>query len=215
MTKHDRQMLWRTYERLLPYQKTAMRLLALIGDQIPRGTFVQALAASRTRVPDGKSWSNRSAEALLLALRAQGLVDKDLTCVGSIAHQVALDAAESEQGPLIVGALARVLPRSHRERPDNFFWNYHSYELVNDRDLFRKVRLAVYANADDEFTRLRQIFDREKREDGQAIPKDKEEDEKHEGHDKEAHKESVEEHGHHGHEKGAHEEREADHEEHG
>jgi superfamily II DNA or RNA helicase len=169
MTKHDRQMLWRSYESLLPYQKTAMRLLALVGDQIPRGIFVQALAASRTRAPDGKSWSNRSAEALLLALRAQGLLEKDLTCVASIAHQVALDAAESEHGPLIVGALARVLPRSHRERPDNFFWNYHSYELANDRDLFRKVRLAVYANADDEFTRLRQIFDREKREDGQAI----------------------------------------------
>jgi hypothetical protein len=117
----------------------------------------------------GKSWSNRSAEAMLLALRAQGLLEKDLTCIASIAHQVALDAAESEQGPLIVGALARVLPRSHRERPDNFFWNYHSYELANDRDLFRKVRLAVYANADNEFTRLRQIFDREKREDGQAI----------------------------------------------
>jgi hypothetical protein len=54
MTKHDRQMLWRSYESLQAYQKTAMRLLALIGDQIPRGTFVQALAASRTRAPDGK-----------------------------------------------------------------------------------------------------------------------------------------------------------------
>ena len=76
MTKHDRQMLWRSYESLLPYQKTAMRLLALVGDQIPRGIFVQALAVSRTRAPDGKSWSNRRAEALLLALRAQGLLEK-------------------------------------------------------------------------------------------------------------------------------------------
>ena len=99
MTKHDRQMLWRTYESLLPYQKTAMRLLALIGDRIPLGTFVQALAASRTRAPDGKSWSNRSAEALLLALHAQGLVEKDLTCIGSIAHQVARDAARASRGP--------------------------------------------------------------------------------------------------------------------
>jgi len=169
MTKHDRQILWRTYDSLLPYQKTAMRLLALIGDQVPRGTFVQALAAARTRAPDGKVWSNRSAEALLQALRAQGLLERDLARVASIGHQVAVDAAEGEQAPLILNALARALPRSDRERPENFSWYYHQYELADDRNLFRKVRLAAYANAADEFTRLRQIFERDRDEDGQAI----------------------------------------------
>ncbi|HEY7246080.1 MAG TPA: DEAD/DEAH box helicase [Xanthobacteraceae bacterium] len=169
MTKHDRLMLWRSYEGLLPYQKTAMRLLALIGDQVPRGTFVQALAAARTRAPDGKGWSNRSAEALLQELRAQGLLERDLSCVASLRHQIAVDAAEGEQAAILASALARALPRSDYEKPNVSLCLYHHYPLARDRDLLRSIHLAVYTNDAAEFARLRQIYDRHEVESGEAI----------------------------------------------
>src|ERR1700730_11080082 len=146
MTKHDRQMLWRIYQGLLPHQKTALRLTGLVVDQIPRGTFVQALAATRSRAPDGKAWSGRSVQELLEALRAQGLLESDLTCAAAIRHQIAADAAVGEQGALLIRALARALPHSDHERPNTFPYLYHRYELADDRDLLRRVRIAGYAN---------------------------------------------------------------------
>ena len=52
MTKHDPQVVWRIYEGLPPHEKVAMRLKALIGDAVARTTFVEVLAATRTRSPD-------------------------------------------------------------------------------------------------------------------------------------------------------------------
>jgi superfamily II DNA or RNA helicase len=161
MTKHDRQMLWRTYQTLLPHQKTIMRLSAVIGDDIQRGTFVQILAASRSRAPDGKAWSGRSADELRAGLRAQGLLEKDLTCAASIRHQIARDAAEGEQSSVLLHALDRALPRSDHEKRNDFFYLYHRHPLTEDRDLFRRVRIAVYANDQAEFVRLCAIFDRD------------------------------------------------------
>jgi hypothetical protein len=161
MTKHDRQILWRAYEGLSPHHKTALHLTALIGDQVPRGTFVQALAATRSRTPDGKAWSGRSVHELFEDLRALGVLERDLTCAAAVRHQIAVDAAEGDQGALLIRALIRTLPRSDRERPNIFPYLYHRHALAEDRDLLRRVRLAVYANDDAEFVRLRELFDRD------------------------------------------------------
>jgi hypothetical protein len=61
MTRHDPQLLWRTYESLPTLQKAAIGIRALIGDPIEKSTFVQALAASRVRSPEGKPWTAQRA----------------------------------------------------------------------------------------------------------------------------------------------------------
>jgi superfamily II DNA or RNA helicase len=163
MTQHDRGMLWRTYEGLSPQQKLVIRLSALIGGDIPRGTFVQVMAASRSRAPDGKAWSGRSLEEQLQALRSRGLVDRDLTCVQGVRHAIAREAAEGEHAPVLGNALVRGLPHSDYERTEKYYsaFDYHRHELADDADLLRRIRIAVYFNDLGEFIRLRQIFDGE------------------------------------------------------
>ena len=159
MTKHDRQILWRAYEGLSPPHKTALRLTALIGDQIPRGTFVQALAATRSRAPDGKSWSGRSVQELFEHLRAQGLLGENFACRRPpSATRLPWTLPRASKAPSSIPALTRALPRSDRERPKSFPYLYHRYALAEDRDLLRRVRIAVYANDDAEFVRLCELF---------------------------------------------------------
>ena len=87
--------------------------------------------------------------------------EKNFTCTAAIRHQIAVDAAEGEQGALLIQALTRALPRSDREQPKTFPYIYHRYALAEDRDLLRRVRITVYANDEAEFVRLRELFDRD------------------------------------------------------
>jgi hypothetical protein len=159
MTHHEPQLLWRTYETLPPQQKTAIRIVALIGDAIQRSAFVQVLAATRMRTGNGKAWSGRSAQELLDALRGRGLLEPDFTCIAAIRHRVAVDAAEGDQSADLLHGLARSLPRSDREQPKSPFVYYRT-KLSEDGDLFRRVRLAIYANDQAEFVRLSKLFAR-------------------------------------------------------
>ena len=159
MTRHDPHLLWRTYESLPSLQKAAIRIRALIGDPIQKNTFVQALAASRIRSLDGKAWSGRSAQELLNRLRDRGLLEPDFTCVAAIRHRIAVDAAEGDQSTDLLHGLARSLPRSDRDQPKSPF-AYYRTKLSEDGDLFRRVRLAIYANDQAEFVRLSKLFAR-------------------------------------------------------
>ena len=160
MTKHDPQVVWRIYADLPPHEKVAMRLKALIGDAIARATFVEVLAATRTRSPDRRPWSARNVQALLETLRARGLLEDDFACAAALRHRIAVEAAEGEQRVILTGALGQTLPRSDREQP-KIYYSYHRPALADDHDLFRRVRLAIYANDEAEFVRLCRLIERE------------------------------------------------------
>jgi superfamily II DNA or RNA helicase len=172
MTTHDPQLLLRSYQSLLTHQKAAMGLCALVGDAIPKDMLARALTMARIRSPDDKAWNGRSAGELLNALAKRGLLDRDSGCTGAIRHRVAVDAAEGEQRVALTDALARTLPQSERDQPP-VFYGYYRYRLADDRDLFRRIRLAIYANDEAAFVRFRNLFERprndEHGEDGWSI----------------------------------------------
>jgi hypothetical protein len=87
------------------------------------------------------------------------LLEPDFTCVAAIRHRIAVEAAEGDQRAVLTNALARSLPRSEREKPPS--WSvYYRTDLDEDRDLFRRLRLSIYANDEAEFVRLSKLFHR-------------------------------------------------------
>ena len=63
--------------------------------------FLDCLARSGLRAPDGKAWSSRSVNAVLEELPGQGLLTEDLACSPTLLHPVAVDAAASADGELL------------------------------------------------------------------------------------------------------------------
>jgi hypothetical protein len=120
------------------------------------------------RSPDRRPWSARNVQALLETLRARGLLEDDFACAAALRHQIAVEAAEGEQRVILTGALGQTLPRGDREQPKIYYF-YHRYALADNRDLFRRVRLAIYANDEAEFVRLRRLIERENNESANLI----------------------------------------------
>ncbi len=102
--------------------------------------FLDCLARSGLRAPDGKAWSSRSVNVVLEELLGQGLLTEDLACPPALLHPVAVDAAASADGELLVAAVLRAFPARRS-------MSYHSSGEQIDCDAVRRlIRLAIYAN---------------------------------------------------------------------
>jgi len=165
MNRPDPEFFWRAYAALGPAERRIMELKALLGAPTSKTIFLDALRACGTPCPGGKSWSATSLNPILDELARLGLLDQAFACVPALTHRLARHAAESPASAPLLEGLGRALPRSIREtKPFYYFCS-----LASDADLFRRLRLAIYANEASEFARLIKIFRDADGEDGGAI----------------------------------------------
>src|SRR3954453_7694303 len=114
MAIHDHQAiaadLWNRYARLPAGPKLVVRLKSLVWLPTGKGLFLECLAQSGSRAPDGKAWASRSLNDVLDGLLRHGLLTGDLACAPALLHRVAVDAAESEDGEALIEAVRRSFP---------------------------------------------------------------------------------------------------------
>ena len=132
--------LWHRYAHLPAGSKQVLRLKSLVFLPTNKTVFLDCLARSGLRAPDGKAWSSRSVNVVLEELLAQRLLTEDLACLPTLLHPVAVDAAASTAGEVLVAAVLRAFPA---RRSMSY---YLSGEQVDCDAVRRLIRLAVYAN---------------------------------------------------------------------
>ena len=133
------------YQALPREQKMLMRIKALVGSGTSKTVFLAAVHQTGLRSLDGKAYSWASLNARLQALQNKGLLDGTLDCIREIVHAVAADAGQSEGGTDLINAVKAVIPKSRREEAERSYY-YSIPPLSQDLDLFRHLRLSVYAN---------------------------------------------------------------------
>lgn len=137
-----------------------MRLKALIEPMVGKGAFFDVVRLSGLSRPGGKAYTHALLNEQLQSLQKKRLLDEALACVPEMLHAVAVDAAGAKGGEDLFKAAKTTLPRSPRENPSTPSYSYqYKPPLQNDIDLFRRLRLAVYANDEAEFIRLRGIIE--------------------------------------------------------
>lgn len=151
--------LWRAYQALPHDLKTIMRLKALIDPTVNKGPFFEAVRVAGLRAPGGKAYTATLLNEQMGSLQNKLLLDEAQGCASSLLHAIAVDAAECEGGAELVKAVKLAIPYSLRDHPKAY--SYYKPPLREDTDLFRRVRLAVYANDEAEFIRLRDIIETE------------------------------------------------------
>ncbi len=87
--------LWDRYARVLAGPKLVLRLKSLVFLPTSKTAFVDCLARSGLRAPDGRAWSPRSVNVVLEELLGEGLLTEDLACPPALLHPVAIDAMAS------------------------------------------------------------------------------------------------------------------------
>ena len=132
--------LWHRYAQLPAGSKQVLRLKSLVFLPTNKTVFLDCLARSGLRAPDGKAWSSRSVNVVLEELLGQGLLTEDLACPPTLLHPVAVDAAASTDGEVLVAAVVRAFPA---RRSMSY---YLSGEQVDCDAVRRLIRLAIYAN---------------------------------------------------------------------
>ena len=132
--------LWHRYAHLPAGSKQVLRLKSLVFLPTNKTVFLDCLARSGLRAPDGKAWSSRSVNVVLEELLGQGLLTEDLACPPTLLHPVAVDAAASTDGEVLVAAVVRAFPA---RRSMSY---YLSGEQVDCDAVRRLIRLAIYAN---------------------------------------------------------------------
>ncbi len=132
--------LWDRYVRLLAGPKLVLRLKSLVFLPTGKTAFVDCLARSGLRAPDGRAWSSRSANAVLEELLGEGLLTEGLACPAALLHPVAVDAAASADGERLVAAVRQAFPA---RRSLSY---YSSVEQLDCDAVRRLIRLAIYAD---------------------------------------------------------------------
>ena len=145
--------LWQLYQALPQEEKMLMRLKALIEPTIGKAAFLEVVRKAGLRSPDGKAYASASLNAELHALQRKGLLDDALDCTPEIIHAVAAEACASESAANLIGAVKAAIPKSEREHGGRPAY-YYLPPIHQDFALFRRFRLAVYANDEAEFSRL-------------------------------------------------------------
>ena len=131
---------WHRYARLPAGAKLVLRLKSLVFLPTNKTAFLDCLTRSGLRAPDGKAWSSRSVNVVVEELLGQGLLPEDLACPPVLLHPVAVDAAASADGELLVAAVLRAFPARRS-------MSYYSSGEQLDCDAVRRlIRLAIYAN---------------------------------------------------------------------
>jgi len=143
--------LWHRYTCLPAGPKQVLRLKSLVFLPTNKTAFLDCLTRSGLRVPDGKAWSSRSVNVVLEELLGQGLLTEDLACPPALLHPVAVDAAASADGELLVAAVLRAFPARRS-------MSYYSSGEQLDCDAVRRlIRWAIYANDADGFSTNRDL----------------------------------------------------------
>ncbi len=153
---------WQLYLALPEGQKKLLQIKALVGHATSKTVFLAAVHKAGLRSPDGKAYVWASLNEQLHALQRQGLLDSTLDCIPEIIHAVAADAGQSEGGTGLIAAVKAAIPKSEREagRASHYYY-HHIPPLSQDVDLFRHLRLSVYANDEAEFGRLLRLAEPE------------------------------------------------------
>jgi len=138
--------LWHRYTHLPAGSKQVLRLKSLVFLPTNKTAFLDCLTRSGLRAPDGKAWSSRSVNLVFEELLGQGLLTEDLACPPALLHPVAVDAAASTDGEVLVAAVLRAFPA---RRSVSY---YSSGEQLDCDALRRLIRLAIYANDADGFS---------------------------------------------------------------
>jgi hypothetical protein len=157
------QNLWRLYEALPHHDKTIMRLNALVGPVIGKSPFLDVIRLSGIRPPGPRGWSFALLNTHLDALQHKRLLDRTFACAPEVLHIIAADAAICDDAERLLKSVKDTIPHSSREHRTPYSSYYHRVSLPDDIDLLRRVRLAVYANDEAEFIRLRDIIHAEEK----------------------------------------------------
>lgn len=92
-------------------------------------------------------------------LKGKKLVSAKGGCVDELLHPVAIETLESEAGAVLLKAVDSNVPHSGRETPTASRLNRVQLPpIAHDEELHRRLRLAVYANHEAAFLRLRDII---------------------------------------------------------
>ena len=144
--------LWARYQDLSATEKLVMRLKALIGSYTNKTAFVSAMVATHSRAADGRAWTVKSANEALAGLQKLELLDDSFTCPKSLLHPVAADAAGGPDAESLIAAVRSTFPDVSPRA-----YSYH-YILRADEDTARRLRLAIYANDEAEYSRLLELY---------------------------------------------------------
>ena len=152
-TRLDAKDPWGRYTRLSPGLKTVLRLKSLVFLSTNKSAFLDCLARSGVRTPEGRAWAGPAVNAALEALRREDLLDMDHVCLPELLHPVAIDAVAAPEGEHLVAAVRRAFP----VRPDRAY--YLSEPKPDPAPWIRLARLAVYANDEGAFVAERDHHD--------------------------------------------------------
>ena len=153
--------LWPLYQALPHEQKTIMRLKALIEPAVSKSAFFEIVRLSGLNRPGGKAYTQIMLNEHMRSLQKKRLLNDTLACAPELLHAIAVDADECTDGAALLKAAKTSLPRSPRDIQHNGYLYYYKPPLNQDFDLFRRLRLAVYANDEAEFIRLRGLIEAE------------------------------------------------------
>ncbi len=130
-----RTRLWDAYTDQGAAQRTILRAKSLMGPaSVHRSTLADCIRRSNLQRPDGRAWTDRDVNNALTSLQHAGLLDARLICHEAIVHEVAVDAMESAEAPLLVEALRPLTATA-----------YYSPDSVAAGTVI-KLRLAFYGN---------------------------------------------------------------------
>ena len=152
-TRLDAKDPWERYARLPPGPKTVLRLKSLVFLSTNKSAFLDCLARSGVRTPEGRAWAGPAVNAALEVLRREDLVDVNHVCLPELLHPVAIDAVAAPEGEHLVAAVRRAFP----VRPDRAY--YLSEPKPDPAPWIRLARLAVYANDEGAFVAERDHHD--------------------------------------------------------
>ncbi len=145
---------WDRYARLPAGPKLVLRLKSLVFLPTSKTVFLDCLAASGLRMPDGKAWSPRSVNLVLEGLLGEGLLTEELACLPALLHPVAVDAVAAADGGRLVAAVRQAFPARRT-------LSYYSSSEQLDCDAVRRlIRLAVYADDAAGFTANLDLHDK-------------------------------------------------------
>ena len=145
--------LWRVYQALPQERKALVRLKALIHPAVGKAPFLEVVRRAGLRSKDGRAYIAASLSAELQALQQRKLLDGALECAPEIMHAVAVEACGDKDAAYLVSAVKAATPKSEREQVDRPSYRYLP-PIDQDFALFRRFRLAIYANDEAEFVRL-------------------------------------------------------------
>ena len=152
-SRRSSEYLWRVYRALPHEQKMLMRIKALIDPAIGKAAFLEVVRKAGLRSPDIKAYASASLNAELHALQRKGLLNDGLDCIPEMMHAVAVEACASEDAANLIDAMKTIIPKSDREHSGRPAY-YYLPPIHQDFALFRRFRLAIYANDEAEFSRL-------------------------------------------------------------